>query len=96
MVGTDHGDLEAGVGQIVEAEPGAGDQEVNIGPFIVHVLDAVVGAIILHSRPRHLVSPPSRLAAGETLARRCLAKDPPVELRGDAIVVETIGAVHAT
>jgi len=87
MVGMDHGDFEGGVGQVVKTEPRAGDQKMNIGPLVVHVLDAVVGAIVLHSWPRHLAPAPSRLAAGKALSRRCLTKDPPVELRGDAIVV---------
>jgi hypothetical protein len=64
---------------------------MDVGPFVIHIRDAVVGAIILHARPRQLASPPSRLAAAKALARFRLAEDPPVVFRADAVVVETAG-----
>ena len=89
VVGTDHADLERRVGQADEAEPGGRDQEMDIRPFVIHVLDAVLGLIVLHARPRHLAAHPFCLTAGEGLARRGLAENPPVVFRTDAIVVET-------
>src|SRR5258708_16163339 len=68
---------------------------MNICPFIIHVLDAVLGPIVLNTRPRHLASPPARLPAGEALSRRGLAEDPPVELGADAVTVEAVGSARA-
>src|SRR5260370_41523153 len=68
---------------------------MNICPFIIHVLDAVLGPIVLNTRPRHLASPPARLPAGEALSRRGLAEDPPVELGADAVIVEAVGSARA-
>ena len=90
VVGADHPGFERGVGQPDEAHPRAGDQEMDVCPFVVHVLDAVRGLIVLHPRPRHLAAAPLQLAAGEGLARLRLAQHPPVVFGGDAIVVETV------
>ena len=61
---------------------------MDVGPFVIHVLDAVLGLVVLHAGPRHLAAHPFRLAAGEGLARRALAKNTPVVFRPDAIIVE--------
>jgi hypothetical protein len=66
---------------------------MHVGPFVVHVLDAVCGLIVVHPRPRHLAAAPPRFAAAEVLARFRFAKDPPVVLGGDAIVVEAARTV---
>src|SRR5216683_882798 len=48
VIGAGHPDFERGVREADDAEPRAGDQKVNIGPLVIHVLDAVLGLIVLH------------------------------------------------
>ena len=88
VVGTDQADFERRVRQADGAEPGGRNQEMDIGPLVVHVPDAILGLIVLHSRAGHLAAHPSRLAAGERVARRRLAQHPPVILGPDAVIVE--------
>src|SRR5690348_15223485 len=61
---------------------------MGVGPLVVHVLDAVLGLVVLHTGPRHLAAHPFRLAPGEGGAGRALAEHPPVVFRPDAIIVE--------
>src|SRR5271169_894185 len=65
---------------------------MDVGPLVVHVLDAVLGLIVLHPRPRQLAAAPLRLAAGEGPARRRLPQHPPVEFPAETIVVATLAA----
>ena len=60
---------------------------MDVGPLVVHVLDPVLGLVVLHPRARHLAAHPSRLAAGEGVARRLLAKHTPIVFRADAVIM---------
>src|SRR6516165_6097188 len=51
---------------------------MDVRPFIVHVSDAVVGLVVLDTRPRFLAAHPPRFPASERLTRCLLAQDPPV------------------
>src|SRR6516225_8244936 len=65
---------------------------MDIRPLVVHVLDPVLGLVVLYPRPRHLTAHPSRLATGEALARCTLAKHPAVIFRADSIIVQALDA----
>src|SRR5215469_6852817 len=95
VIGAGESSLEGRVRQSEEAEPGAGDQKMNVTPFVVHILDAVAGGFVLHAGPRHLAPPPPRLAAGEGFPRVCLTQHPPVELGADPIMMETVSIALA-
>src|SRR5271170_2284817 len=65
---------------------------MDVGPLVVHVLDAVLGLIVLHPRPRQLAAAPLRLASSETPARRRLPQHPPVEFPAETVVMATVTA----
>src|SRR5271163_4316704 len=65
---------------------------MDVGPLVVHVLDAVLGLIVLHPRPGQLAAAPLRLAAGEGPARRRLPQHPPIEFPAETVVVATVTA----
>lgn len=64
---------------------------MDVGTFIVHVHDTIVGLVVLGARPWLLAAHPARLSACEGLAWRRFAEDPPIELGAGAIVVEIAG-----
>jgi hypothetical protein len=55
VVGPDQSDFELDVGEAHDADPGGRDEEMRVGPLVVHVLDAVLGLIVLHPDPGLLV-----------------------------------------
>src|SRR5213593_1774444 len=65
---------------------------MRVGPLVVHVLDAVLGLVVLHPRSRLLRPPPVRASPGERLVGARLAEDTPVELRADAVLMGAGGA----
>src|SRR5271156_1555075 len=65
---------------------------MDVGPLVVHVLDAVLGLIVLHPRPGVLAAAPIRFSAGESLARRRLPQHPPIEFPAETVVVATVTA----
>src|SRR3989441_3772958 len=65
---------------------------MRVGPLVVHVLDAVLGLVVLHPRSRLLRPPPVRASPGERLMGARLAEDTPVELRADAVLMGAGGA----
>src|SRR6516225_2894295 len=60
---------------------------MDVGPLVVHVLDSVLGLVVLHPGAWHLAAHPPRLAAGEGVARGLFAEHPAVIFRADAVVV---------
>ena len=67
---------------------------MRVGPFVVHVLDTVLGPIVLHADSGYLRPHPVRAAAGERLVRVRLTQDAPVEFRGDAVLMRLGCAAH--
>src|SRR2546426_8668899 len=65
---------------------------MRVGPLVVHVLDAVLGLVVLHPRSRLLRPPPVGAPPGERLVGARLAENTPVELRADAVLVGVGGA----
>ncbi len=88
VIGADHADLERRVVEPDDTEPRGRDQEMDIGPFVVHVRDPVAGLIVLDAGTRHLGSHPPCVTAGERLARRLLAEHPAIELGPDPVIVQ--------
>ena len=95
VIGARHRDLESGVVEPDKAHKRAGDQEMHVRPFIVHVQDTVGGLRVLHSRARHLAAAPARLAAGEGLARRRLAEHAAIEFPAKAVGMQTVAGIMA-
>src|SRR6516162_10493045 len=91
VIGADRSNLERRVGKTDEAQPGCRDQEMDVRSFVIHVLDAVLGLIVLHAWPRHLAAHPSRFAPREGLARGGLTEDPPIVFCSNPIIV---GPLH--
>src|SRR2546430_8747296 len=77
-------DLDRGVGKAHDAGPERRNEELRIGPFVVHVLDAVLGLVVLNAEPGLLASPPLDGSAGEGLVRAGIGEVAPVELGGHA------------
>src|SRR5262245_5295843 len=65
---------------------------MGVHTLVVHVLDAIVGLIVLDAGPRLLRSPPVGATAGERRMRAGLAQDARVELGGHAVLVGVGGA----
>src|SRR5215831_18772584 len=65
---------------------------MDVCPLVIHVLDAVLGGIVLYPRSRQLAAAPVRLASGEIRARRCLSQHPPIVFSAKAVVMEAIAA----
>ena len=84
VVGSDQSDLELDVRESHDADPERRDEELGIGPLVVHVLDAVLGLVVLHADPRLLRTHPVGGSAGERRVGAGVAEEAPVELRADA------------
>src|SRR5215469_10658058 len=69
---------------------------MDVRPLVIHVLDAVLGLVVLHAGARHLAAHPPRLAAGEGFARRLFTEDPAVIFGPDPVVVEAADAGNRT
>ena len=93
VIGAGQAHFERGIIQPDGADPGSGDQEMDVGPFLVHVGDAVGGVVVLHAGARQLAAAPVRLAAAVVGARRRLAENAAVVLRRDAVVVAATGVL---
>src|SRR5271154_2905359 len=65
---------------------------MDVGPLVVHVLDAVLGLIVLHPRPRQLATAPLRIPSSEIPARRRLPQHPSIEFPAETVVVATVTA----
>ena len=92
VVGPDQPDLEVDVREPHDTHPDGGHQEMRIDPLVVHVLEAVLGQIVLHPHPRLLRSHPVGAPAGERLVRTRLAQDARIELRADPVLMGVGGA----
>src|SRR5215831_17613523 len=69
---------------------------MRVGAFIVHVPDAVLGLIVLHTGSRLLRSPPVGAPARERLVGARLAEHTTVGLRADPILVGVRRAADLT
>ena len=86
VIGPDQLDLDRDVGKAYDARPERRNEELRVGPFVVHVLDAVLGLVVLNAEPGLLASPPLDGSAGEGLVRAGIAEDTPVEFGGHAVL----------
>ena len=87
MIGADQSDLELDVRQSDDAHPERGHHEMRICPLVVHVLDPVLGLVILHAHPRLLRPHPVGAAAGERVVRAGRPEHAAIELRGDPVLI---------
>ena len=87
MKRADHRDLDRRIVDADQAQPRRRNQEMDVGAFIVHVLDAVLRLVVLDAGPRPLAAHPLRIPAGEAFARRLLAEDPAIVFGAGAIGV---------
>ena len=92
VVGPNQPDFELDIGKIDDADPARRDQEVDIGALGVHVLDAALGLIVLHSDSRLPGSSPVGASPGKRLVRAGLSEDAPVELRVHTVLMGVGGA----
>jgi hypothetical protein len=67
VIGADQPGLKLDVGQADHADPRGRDQEVRVGSLVVHVLDAILGLIVLDAGSRLLRTAPVGAAPGERL-----------------------------
>ncbi len=51
VVGPNHSDFEIDIGEAHDADPGCRDLKMHVGALVVHILDAVLGLIVLHPWP---------------------------------------------
>src|SRR5438093_5357879 len=65
---------------------------MRVGPLVFHVLYAVLGLVVLHTRSRLLLPRPVRALPVERLVSARLAEDTPVELRADTVLMSAGGA----
>src|SRR5205807_5341286 len=93
VIGADQPNFERRVIEPDEAHERAGDQKMDVRPLVVHVLDAVLGLIILHPRPGVLAAPPLRVAAGKAFAGCGLPEYPPVVFSAETVVVAALAAL---
>jgi len=69
------------------------DEEVDIGAFLVHVLDAVFSLIVLHPGTGVLGAPPGAASAGEGRMRTGLTEDTAVEALLHAVAMALLCAL---
>src|SRR2546425_10387434 len=65
---------------------------MRVGPLVVHVLDAVLGLVVLRPRSGLRRPPPVGAPSGERLVGARLAEDTPVELGANAVLMGVGGA----
>jgi len=89
VIGADQPDFERHIRQSYDARPDRGDEEMHVRSLHVHVEDAVVGAIVNHTRARPPLAAP-HAAIGRAGTRLGLAQRALVGLAGKAV-----GVAHA-
>ena len=87
VIGANQSDLQLDIGKTDGTDPRRRDEEMNVRALVVHVLDAILGAVVLDPDPRLLGASPVRASTREGFVRTGFPEHTAVGLRIDAVLM---------